>query len=820
MQLLAIAKYNSAMKILFEEYAYQTKDVKDILGGFVLSGLDLEKTEQQLRYVGYFFNNNIENSDGAKGDLVFILPKVILDEHGLAFGLKPESIINFNFKDWKNEEYVVEGRKLTKQNVYDFIYGFATWIYRAVDIYRRNLRSKPKDEQDENSNAEVITSVQVGSGSKLGSVTFMDILLSLIDYQRTHENFVTFVMKMAHSGFNKISWPKTIGRTQAIVQDGSPIYLNPINKKRVVNFDEELLIIYFSILNYIHEEYGFPIPDQPGYDLIKGAMFKSYLKNQGKLRLQQIRYKYYSDDSILLWNLCYAFFDKLDKTKGLDSRKDYLLVNKFETVFEGMIDELIGDKNLPEGLKVGADDKRIDHLYTYKYLLENLDDRNSLGMSKNMYNIADSKYYRRDKKLRGHDEPKQFTYARNVIQWHMDLLHDLLDTDKEKAERYKDIPLFDEITEGYNIIPNFFISGYVDEELNYDKANFERKTNEGEIPDSFFFWERLFDRNTYFTLHYDLNFLFILKMYAQNKSYNKEVWKQKVRKAFREDILEYLNQTFAFYQIKIKSSEIVDFVEKHYRKIAGKVFSFVTENNNRVLLYAERKEQRNGHGRSYTFNEDNDSYVTDDKILIIPERKRKALYRVSPISLGKSAYTDVDKTREEYAIVGYYKDQSQLDWILEHGLYNMRTMGRGRDVRLTEAQLFATTLILHNDQLGNRIFRISGDTLYRVKGNDLPQGEYVPTRPEYFIYEIDTQNFDDELLEMLIDAERFKKLLRNKRPVVVKISKLRRIAAEKHLDAVHLVYALNNDENFFSSMVAENLDIQAYGRSSNTTATA
>ena len=538
MQLLAIAKYNSAMKILFEEYAYQTKDVKDILGGFVLSGLDLEKTEQQLRYVGYFFNNNIENSDGAKGDLVFILPKVILDEHGLAFGLKPESIINFNFKDWKNEEYVVEGRKLTKQNVYDFIYGFATWIYRAVDIYRRNLRSKPKDEQDENSNAEVITSVQVGSGSKLGSVTFMDILLSLIDYQRTHENFVTFVMKMAHSGFNKISWPKTIGRTQAIVQDGSPIYLNPINKKRVVNFDEELLIIYFSILNYIHEEYGFPIPDQPGYDLIKGAMFKSYLKNQGKLRLQQIRYKYYSDDSILLWNLCYAFFDKLDKTKGLDSRKDYLLVNKFETVFEGMIDELIGDKNLPEGLKVGADDKRIDHLYTYKYLLENLDDRNSLGMSKNMYNIADSKYYRRDKKLRGHDEPKQFTYARNVIQWHMDLLHDLLDTDKEKAERYKDIPLFDEITEGYNIIPNFFISGYVDEELNYDKANFERKTNEGEIPDSFFFWERLFDRNTYFTLHYDLNFLFILKMYAQNKSYNKEVWKQKVRKAFREDILE------------------------------------------------------------------------------------------------------------------------------------------------------------------------------------------------------------------------------------------------------------------------------------------
>ena len=225
-----------------------------------------------------------------------------------------------------------------------------------------------------------------------------------------------------------------------------------------------------------------------------------------------------------------------------------------ETVFEGMIDELVGDKNLPEGLKVSGDDKRIDHLYTYKYLLENLEDRSESILSHDIYNIADSKYYRRDKELRGHDVPKQFTYARNVIQWHMDLLHDLLEKDIDKAKKYKDIPLFDEVTEGYNVIPNFFISALVDEDLSYDKQDFA-PSNLGDgnnVHESYFFWERLFDRNSYFTLHYDVNFLYILKMYARNKSYDKAIWKREVRKRFREGILKYLNGQFVFYQILVR----------------------------------------------------------------------------------------------------------------------------------------------------------------------------------------------------------------------------------------------------------------------------
>lgn len=832
------------MKILFEEYGYKTEDVERVLGDFLLSDLDKEKDIQQLRYVGYFFNKDIVNHDGTKGDLVFILPKVLLDENGKAFGLQPESIIDFNYRDWKKDELVVEESSLTKQQVYSFIYGFATWIYRAVSLYRQNLRHKSKKGEDDGIENGVMTSLQVGQSGKKKDATFVDILLSLLDFQRTHKDFITFAIKIAHSGFNKISWQKTIARTQAVVQDDSPVYLNPINKTRVVNFDEELLIIYYSILDYMHEEYGFPITNQPGYKLIKGAMFKSYLKSQGKTRLYKIRYKYYSDDAILLWNLCYAFFDKSENLKANGNKKDYLLVHKFETVFEGMIDELIGDKDLPEGLKVSGDDKRIDHLYTYKYLLENLEDRRENIMTTDIYHIADSKYYRRDKDLRGHDVPKQFTYARNVIQWHMDLLHDLLDInkrEKEKADKYKEIPLFDEITEGYNIIPNFFISGLVDEELNYNKEDFNpsKLSNGKNVHDSYFFWERLFDRNSYFTLHYDVNFLYVLKMYARNKSYDKAQWKHEVRDKFRKGILEYLNNEFDFYQIMIPEYSIDDFVERHYRKITGKVFSFEDEQKDRLLIYAERKTQPKGNGKSYTYDETKDSHIIgkDVKFLVIPTKDGEQLYKVLNVTLGKDSYKSPNRRVyqpkveytiskkpnneyellptsgdssifgasqiEEYALVGYYKSQEQLNWIRTNGLYNIPAQRRSKNVKMSEAEMNANYLILHNENLGTHIRKIAPTSPYLLAKDELPQSDgYVPSHKFYMVYDLDLKVESNELLDILVKTQKFIDYANEKKPLAFKMSAIRKQAEIVPLRILRYSF---EDEETFNNMVAEDL---------------
>lgn len=658
------------MKILFEDYVYKTEAVSDILGSFMQSGLEKTKETTLIKYVGYFYNKDIENANHGKGDLVFFLPKVLLDEpvNGgtvkTAFGLPVESFLNFDLKTWKNNKDL-QTSDLSKDKIYRFVYGFSTWIYRAVDVYVKNLNAKKNNQREEVSEvikSDALSSLNVKTRGTKSEGTFIDVMLALIDFQRENKNFILFTIKSTHSGQNKINWQKTISHTIPFIQDETPIYMNLVNKKKFIDFDEELLIIYYSILNYMHEEYGFPKVEHPGYDIIKGMKFRSMLNNVGKMRLRRIKNKYFSDSAVLLWNLCYSFFDYASELKGSD-REDYLLVNSFYCVFEAMIDELLGDKNLPYGLKTQRDDKRIDHLYTYKYLLERMEDATSQNLEKDIYNIADSKYYRRDKELRGHDVPKQFTYARNVTQWHMDLLHDLLYQDdpidiRKKnlplANKYRDIPLFDTITEGYNIIPNFFISAIVDNELNYNNKEFRATTlgNKGSekkdyvVKENYQFWERLFDRDSLFTLHYDVNFLYVLKLYAQNRSTIKTAWTHEVRGKFRKNILEYLNQEYEFYQVMIEPANIQDYVERNYRKLVGKVFSFESIEGNRVLLYAERKNQNDYDKKGYKFDKEKHSRIVcnsshDVKMLFVPGEDKN--YQLKDIILGKEIYDIVTK---------------------------------------------------------------------------------------------------------------------------------------------------------------------------------
>ena len=81
------------------------------------------------------------------------------------------------------------------------------------------------------------------------------------------------------------------------------------NKKKQVNFDEELLIIFFSILQHMKETYGFPVKINVNFELIRGKKFERYINGYGKTRLKQIKYKYFSDKALELWDfLCILRF--------------------------------------------------------------------------------------------------------------------------------------------------------------------------------------------------------------------------------------------------------------------------------------------------------------------------------------------------------------------------------------------------------------------------------------------------------------------------------------------------------------------------------
>ena len=527
------------MRILIEEYQYDVSKVRDVLYG--IDALANVEGRVSIHYVGYYYNTLLK-------DCVFILPKVLLknvDGHDLVLGkYKPEDIANV---DWYNSFDEVER---------SFIYKFAVWIYRTIVVYKNDKRS----------DTTIVCHsriAQMGNGGRRLSNTYLDILLSLIQFNHDNQHFFFFVIKNLHSGLNKINWQRTIATKTAIIQDGQAVYLNPVNKRRQINFDEELLIIFFSILNYIGDTYGFPKDICFQFPLITGKRFETYLNGLGKTRLRQIKYKYFSDKALQLWNLCYAFFKEAREISVSTEQREYLLVKNFNIVFEAIIDELIGDKEPPRGLKDQDDGKRVDHIYSYRNLTNNEED-------KPIYYIGDSKYYKIGNPISEESVYKQFTYARNVIQWNLNLF---LDNSDENAALRKEHPIYrDELTEGYNIIPNFFISAKMDEKLSYaDNVSTTNRENNTFL--SRHFENRLFDRDTLLVYHYDVNFLYVVSLYARENAHQKAQWKEKVRELFREKIQAALEKRYDFYAMKPKPGvNHEEYLRRNFQELLGKVF--------------------------------------------------------------------------------------------------------------------------------------------------------------------------------------------------------------------------------------------------------
>lgn len=498
-------------------------------------------------------------------DCVFILPKVLLrdvDGKELAFGkYLPNEIIN------------PEGQANLTKEERDFIYGFAVWIYRAIVVYKN----------DKNNDSTIVYQKkinQVGGGNKRKSNTFLDILLSLIQFNKDNKSFFFFVLKNIHSGNNKINWMRTISTTSAIIQEDNAIYLNPVNKKRQINFDEELLVIFFSILNYIGDTYGFPKEINCNFDLITGKRFEKYRNGYGIIRLNQIKYKYFSDKALQLWKLCYAFFDKSRQIYVNTSQKEYLLVKSFHIVFEAIIDALVGDSPLPDGMdKKQEDGKIVDHLFTAKSLIE--------GESSNTYYIGDSKYYKMGNELGKESVYKQYTYARNVIQWNLDIFND-------GKVPPSGIKLRDDETEGYNIIPNFFISASMDEKYRYSIDGIKETDRKNNRYMSKQFQNRLFDRDTLLLFHYDVNFLFVLSLYARNNKDEQYHWKENIRSKFCTEIRNWLQQDFDFYAMRpLPTVNVKEYVETHFRQVLGKVYTPFSEENIFSLALDKKEEKDN-----------------------------------------------------------------------------------------------------------------------------------------------------------------------------------------------------------------------------------
>lgn len=561
---------------------YKVKDcltVRDILEDVV--SVPLKEDRCSFGYVGYCYSKTAK-------DVLFFLPKVVLtgeqnEENGddTIFGAAPQEIIDFE-SDKIKSNFTEKGCKEYKE----FLSTLSIWIYRVISVYRQ-AHNGSSILESKKYNTE-------SSGKKSKYNTLLDVIIALRDFNRDNQEYFTFIAKNIHSGCNRIQWSKTITSSPAIVQNCTPVYIKPVNRKKIINFDEELLIIYFSVLNYIHDIHGFSFDINLQYQLISPKMMRQlYIsKNFGCRRLRQIKYKYFSDKALRIWDLCYAFFDREYKIAMNRQEEDYLLAKNFEHIFEIMIDTLIGGKdkqNLPKELVEQRDGKLVDHMFIGQSLIEY-----SGRLAEQTYYIGDSKYYKRAKgdKVKLGDRPiyKQYTYARNVIQWNMNLFLDGGDSNAQPQLR-------DSLTEGYNLIPNFFISARIPRKNDAEGKflSFEAgtlKTQDDGVQLNRQFENRLFDRDTLLLCHYDVNFLFIVSLYGRNNKNRQSAWREYVRKEFRNKIQEVLNQLYSFRILQPRAGmDCYQFIHDNFHKLNGKLYRPKSDGNYLVLALMKDEEQ-------------------------------------------------------------------------------------------------------------------------------------------------------------------------------------------------------------------------------------
>ena len=577
------------MLLFIEGYPYELSHlirdnltVKKALSGIV-SYFNKKEATYSPEYVGYCYSK-------AADDVVFFLPKVVLtgeqtkeNEKDTIFGADPKKIIDFESNDLEGN-FTEDDRIKYKE----FLSELSIWTYRTISVYKKEYNDNILESREIQSKS---------TGRKVKHNTLLDIIIALRDFNRHNQDYFTFVARNMHKGFNKIQWTKTISKSQAIISNGTPIYIDPVNKKKVVNFDEELLVIYFSILRYIAEVHGFSFDININYGLIPTKVLKSkYIdKNFGTHRLRQIKYKYFSDKALRIWDLCYAFFDREHKITMKVPEDDFLLAKDFERIFELMIDKLVGGNEkdiLPSDLTDQKDGKLVDHMYIDNGLLvkSNLDKELT-------YYIGDSKYYKRQKdgivNLGDKSIYKQYTYARNVIQWNMNMFLGL-----QKTKEYKNQPqLRDDLTEGYNPIPNFFISAHIPDKKHCSEGKFlsfddDTLHNEENIQLNRQFENRLFDRDTLLLCHYDVNFLFVVSLYGRDNKKRQEEWREKVRQEFRRSIQETLNKLYVFYTLQPKKGmDCYNFIKENFHKLNGKIYRPQKDGNYLILALMKKEAE-------------------------------------------------------------------------------------------------------------------------------------------------------------------------------------------------------------------------------------
>lgn len=731
------------MQLFFEGSTYRTEVLRTMLGKSVYDVVSQNgpgRLLQTLDCVGYCFNAD-------RFEHVFILPKVFRSGNK-AFGvidIQEEKAIDLNdLSDAVRKE--LQSLGWDSATVADL----PLYLYLAIEKFRLYNEEKTKT-------TSVIENTEVVSSKCFeGDRTLLDTVLSLRDFYRENPNLFVLVYKQCHSGYNKVNWTKTIRTKIPMLLNGDIIYPVIVNQKKKINYDEELLVIFFNTLRYINNEYGFCcITDQP-YNLMSDGDFKRKFETGViKKRLEAIREVYYNERMVKLWDLLHVFAEKTQCIKNKLAGNEYLLVRKFNNVFESMIDCILGDTNLPKKLWKQSDGKIVDHLFIGDSILEN---------GKSIYYIGDSKYYKDEDHPVNGSLFKQYTYAKNIIQQEIDWYHK-----GDTAIIYRD-----DLTEGYNITPNFFISGVVENGWGYFDDHLQEQDYLFKI--NWQFSNRVFDRDTLFLRQYDINFLFVLFAYVSKDQSVRSSFKEKAKRLFKQKFVDFINNHYDFYILKAKSAtteeQITNLIrDKYFWLLHGKVICPYNKTDPFYGLFVlgleipAEKEQSLVNLEGVRLAEHN-SIVSKQNIELLLRLEDDFI--IKSYSLGTDPYVyyegclngvetsrtlellndvedNLSKYKTECVLFGCYQSKEQLDWILRTQQYCIPFTEHWNGTASGHNQSFFTACYLFLYDINNIsspaiCFVLS--TQHAIKtGKQLLTEGYAPSRnaepdDRFFIYKL------------------------------------------------------------------------------------
>ena len=536
------------MRIFIEGESYSLDILKPIFGDkfYMPNGVN-----GIIDNVGYY--HSVDN------EVIYLLPKVFIDTKGLILNKYPKDLFAENSID-----AVIES-----QDELNWLKRFLIIFYKGLIEYRTRYKNTIQSKGDV---------LQLSSSLGENEYSFLDIVLSFVNFHKKNKNTILFIHKKQISAkHKKVNWGKTVRKSNPFVtNEGIPIYSELNVKKKYIDTEEELLCMFYSVLNHLKTEYNFSIQIDESYTIAKGSSYEKLATNAPKI-LKKIRYKYFSDTLVKMYKLLELYFSKSNKVSVQNKNEDFIMVKYYHLIFEDMIDKLITSKidtkETSKGvslkkLKENKDGKIIDHLFEYDSLIDR---------DESIFYIGDSKYYKTNNEVQENSIYKQFTYAKNVIQFNIDLLN-------EGKKINNNIRYRDKVTEGYNITPNFFIQGVVTDIFDFDDDKLAIDFDKG-IKHSYHFKERIFDRDSLFVNHYSINFLFVLKSYTNKSSFELEKYRTEIHKKFRTNFVSYLKKQnlFKFYHTEFGSKELLkQFIDTEFRNLTGRVY--ISKSNDRRLI--------------------------------------------------------------------------------------------------------------------------------------------------------------------------------------------------------------------------------------------